>query len=116
MALGELISIRTDLRRLLRKHFKTLRLVLKKATHKNGHLVQTHEIIDYLLTKKRKGRYLLLRNFNEHCIAIDANLGIIMESYQEFPEVEKLNKGGFKALDVNPQKLSELWQLERKID
>jgi hypothetical protein len=42
-----------------------------------------------------------------------------MESCRDYPEVEKLNKGGFKALDIeidNPQKLSALWQLEHKIN
>ena len=60
-----------------------------------------------------------MRNFNEHCIAIDANLGIIMESCTDYREVEKLNKRGFKDLDIeidNPQKLGALWQLEHKIN
>ena len=68
----------------------------------------------FYLQKKRKGHYLLLRTKSKHCIAIDANRRIIMESYQVFPEVKKLNKGGFKALDVNPKKLGKLWQIERK--
>ena len=90
--LGGHITIHQDLNNLLRKSYKSLRLVVKKAKDENEHVVRTDKIIDFLLTKKRKGRYLLLWNNSKHCIAIDANRRIIMESYQDFPRVKTLSK------------------------
>ena len=87
---------------------------MKKAKDENGHGVHTDKIIDFLLMKKRKGRYLLLRNNSKHCIAIDVNRRINMESYQDFSGVKKLPKKGFNELGVNPKKLGKLWRLEHE--
>ena len=63
-----------------------------KGVHRTG-------IIDYLVGQTA-GKYLLLTEHGRHCVAVDADRGLIMETDPAFPRPQPLSRTGFDALGV----------------
>ena len=61
--------------------------------------VHRTDIIDYMVGQTA-GKYLLLTEHGRHCVAVDADRGLIMESDPAFPQPQPLSRAGFDALGV----------------
>ena len=94
-ALGPSISV-ADLVAASTRGSSSLRLpfMLKrvKGVHRTG-------VVDYLL-RQTTGKFLLLTVHGRHCIAVDADRGLVMESDPAFPQPQPLSLAGFRALQV----------------
>ena len=62
--------------------------------------VHRTDILDHLATRQTAGKYLLLTEHGRHCVAVDADRGLIMESDPAFPQPQPLSRAGFDALGV----------------
>ena len=56
-------------------------------------------LLDHL-SRQTCGKFLLLTEHGRHCIAVDADRGLIMESDPAFPRPQPLSLAGFEALQV----------------
>ena len=61
--------------------------------------VEDVALLDHL-SRQTCGKFLLLTEHGRHCIAVDADRGLIMESDPAFPRPQPLSPAGFHALQV----------------
>ena len=76
--------------------------------------IQQQQICSYLMHSTTTGKYLLPTEKGKHCIAVDADRGIIMESDPKFPVPLPLNYESFKLFSVNENDLSKLYRVIQK--
>ena len=62
--------------------------------------VQRTPLLDYLARETTSGKYLLMTERGSHCIAVDADRRLVMESDPAFPHPQPLSAAGFEALKV----------------
>ena len=61
--------------------------------------VEDVALLDHL-SRQTTGKFLLLTVHGRHCIAVDADRGLVMESDPAFPQPQPLSLAGFRALQV----------------
>ena len=57
-------------------------------------------LLDHLARETTRGKYLLMTEHGTHCIAVDADHRLVMESDPAFPVAQPLSPEGFAALQV----------------
>ena len=62
--------------------------------------VQRTHLLDYLARETTSGKYLLMTEHGTHCVAVDADRRLVMESDPAFPAAQPLSPEGFAALQV----------------
>ena len=73
--------------------------------------VSIEKILEYLVNSKT-GKFLLV--VGQHCIAIDADRGLILESHPNYPPVSKLSLESFTKLDIFTKDLQKLYRLTQQ--
>ena len=61
--------------------------------------VEDVALLDHLVNQA-SGKYLLMTEHGTHCIAVDADRRLVMESDPAFPVAQPLSPEGFAALQV----------------
>ena len=61
--------------------------------------VEDVTLLDHL-ARQTEGKYLLMTEHGNHCIAVDADRGLVMESDPAFPHPQPLSSGVFAGLQV----------------
>jgi hypothetical protein len=95
------------LSQLFRKKYKSL--VVKKTKG-----LRSPQILSYLTNVTTTGKYLLPTEKRKHCIAVDCDRRLIMESDPEFPAPLSLNLDSFANISVVKQDLSKLYRVIQK--
>ena len=62
--------------------------------------VEDVALLDHLARETTSGKYLLMTEHGTHCIAVDADRRLVMESDPAFPAAQPLSPEGFAALQV----------------
>ena len=62
--------------------------------------VEDVALLDHLARETTRGKYLLMTEHGTHCVAVDADRRLVMESDPAFPAAQPLSPEGFAALQV----------------
>ena len=76
--------------------------------------VRRVEILSYLTKPTTTGKYLVPTKNKKHCIAVDTDCGLIMESDPHFPAPLPLNLQSFKLFNVVDQDQTKLYRVIQK--
>ena len=95
------------LSQLFRKKYKSL--VVKKTKG-----LRSPQILSYLTNATTTGKYLVPTENKKHCIAVDCDRHLIMESDPKFPVPLPLNYESFELFSVNENDLSKLYRVIKK--
>ena len=76
--------------------------------------VSQDKIFSYLVNSTTTGKYLLPTEKGKHCIAVDCDRGIIMESDPKFPAPLLLNLDSFNLIGVDRWDLTKFYRVIQK--